>query len=136
MNLYLKLAGIGGAVTGDPVTELTLSQLVPEFDGTTVPAGYVKFVKSTLPELKKYEILEGPFFTVVDGVYHEFWTTRLLDGSDKEDKIQDIKQQIKDLETESVRSGKAIIITGHVEITDEAINLQLTSLLNQLNNLL
>jgi hypothetical protein len=136
-NLLLQADAPGIIPVGSPILEKDILELFPDTGPENLPLGYANFIEILPPEAEVTQMIDDLGVQLVNGAFQNIWAVRLQTDSEKKLKINAVKQRIRNFETESLRAGNAVIsINGQIEMVNEASSLELTGLLNQLNNLL
>jgi hypothetical protein len=81
MNLFIQI--INGAPINHPLTVDNLLYIFPQFDGETPPDGYAKFERTSKPVESRFEITEGPVYSLIDGIVKEVWSVRQMTEEEK-----------------------------------------------------
>ena len=81
MNLFIQINN--GTPVNHPLTLENLLYIFPQFDGENLPEGYAKFERTARPTEARFEITEGPVYSLVDGIVREVWSVRPMTDEEK-----------------------------------------------------
>jgi hypothetical protein len=81
MNLFIQI--INGTPVNHPLTVDNLLYLFSQFDGENPPEGYAKFERTAKPIETRFEITEGPVYSLIDGIVKEVWSVRPMTDEEK-----------------------------------------------------
>lgn len=85
MNLYIQIKD--GFPINHPILEDNLQQVYPEIDIQNLPSSFIKFIRVQKPYCNVYEVVDGPVYTIIDGICYDTWITRNMSDMEKQNKI-------------------------------------------------
>lgn len=90
MNLYIELQD--GKPINHPMQQSNLEMIYPGMDFENLPENYCKFVRVQKPWPKWDEVIEGPEYKMIDGIFYDVWTINKISDEVRQQKIEDLIQ--------------------------------------------
>jgi hypothetical protein len=88
MNLCIEI--FEGNAINHPIQQSNLEMLYPGIDFENLPENYCKFIRVEKPFPKWDEVIEGPEYKLIDGIYYDVWTINKISDEERQQKIADL----------------------------------------------
>jgi hypothetical protein len=88
MNLCIEI--FEGNPINHPIQQSNLEMIYPGIDFENLPENYCKFIRVEKPFPKWDEVIEGPEYKLIDGIYYDVWTINKISDEERQQKIADL----------------------------------------------
>lgn len=86
INLYIEIKD--GFPINHPIMEDNLLQAFPGIDLDNLPGNFIRFIRVPKPNCKVYEVVDGPFYRIIENICYDTWLTRDMTEKEKQNRIE------------------------------------------------